>query len=671
MSEHQIQALVKMGGNNHEIPLIEEPPEVAEQRAQHVRQLFVHAPVFHWHQHPVVGVDADARGLIEQVAHTLYEFGHYAEPSLRRQESELQGVMRGLETVQFDAQNVQDMLGLLRDDVDALTGREPALREEMQALRTMIDQKIAQVEHGRGADVAEVARVQEELQEVRLGGKRKCAELEAHLIDQAEVQQVQIKSALTRHTAQIDAEICTSMVEMKQWVQGLVAESLAPIHKGMQVLEEQVAQIADLRANLTTLEVIQEGLMQTIEKLAAEAQRTQESTPTRQDLLGEIGEGSNEEKENPIGPNPSSSVEIYPEVADSAASPLLGSEKGQKAIGGQRTGVETEEGDEHGESLFATAKMRTNAMGTEHYTRAMPATSFASMEYGDGGLGATIGSQRTLGVPSVAEPTMGQMKLEAPVRYSGARRPGVRVWLRQMERYMRLMRFPQQDWIDVVETRTEGGASAWINAVLQDIERGRRDHFQSWADFRNAMIKAFEPITEVEEARKALRTLKQVGRVSTYVQRFRELQYRLPEMTNEEAFSAFLAGLQPHIQEQVGAHIQGDLSAAMAMAERLDLYRAAARQDGSGGGASSHGPKGGQSKKKGQIHNVEDKQTNDPPEVNAIKEKKKFKKGSQKKKGPGDKASRGCFHCGGNHFLRNCKEWKELRAKLQRSSGNE
>ena len=119
----------------------------------------------------------------------------------------------------------------------------------------------------------------------------------------------------------------------------------------------------------------------------------------------------------------------------------------------------------------------------------------------------------------------------------------------------------------------------------------------------------------------------------------------------------------------MGAHIQGDLSAAMAMAERLDLYRAAARQDGSGGGASSHGPKGGQSKKKGQVHNVEDKQTNDPPEVNAIKEKK-FKKGSQKKKGPGDKASRGCFHCGGNHFLRNCKEWKELRAKLQRSSGN-
>ena len=54
--------------------------------------------------------------------------------------------MRGLETVQLDAQNVQDVLGLLRDEMDALTSQEPALEEEMQALRTMNDQKIAQVE---------------------------------------------------------------------------------------------------------------------------------------------------------------------------------------------------------------------------------------------------------------------------------------------------------------------------------------------------------------------------------------------------------------------------------------------------------------------------------------------------------------------------------------------
>ena len=33
---------------------------------------------------------------------------------------------------------------------------------------------------------------------------------------------------------------------------------------------------------------------------------------------------------------------------------------------------------------------------------------------------------------------------------------------------------------------------------------------------------------------------------------FHELQYKLPRMSEEEAFSTFLTGLTPHIQEKVG-----------------------------------------------------------------------------------------------------------------------
>ena len=43
-------------------------------------------------------------------------------------------------------------------------------------------------------------------------------------------------------------------------------------------------------------------------------------------------------------------------------------------------------------------------------------------------------------------------------------------------------------------------------------------------------------------------------------------------MTGEEAFHAFLFGLQPHLQEHVGAHIQGDLDATIVMAQRLEVY---------------------------------------------------------------------------------------------------
>ena len=44
-------------------------------------------------------------------------------------------------------------------------------------------------------------------------------------------------------------------------------------------------------------------------------------------------------------------------------------------------------------------------------------------------------------------------------------------------------------------------------------------------------------------------------------------------MTDEEAFHAFIFGLQPHLQEHVGAHVQGDMEAAITMAQRLEVYR--------------------------------------------------------------------------------------------------
>ena len=60
----------------------------------------------------------------------------------------------------------------------------------------------------------------------------------------------------------------------------------------------------------------------------------------------------------------------------------------------------------------------------------------------------------------------GHIKLEAPPRYSGKRQPGVRVWLTQMERYIRLMRYSPSDWLDIVAMRVEGAANSWVNAVL-------------------------------------------------------------------------------------------------------------------------------------------------------------------------------------------------------------
>ena len=64
----------------------------------------------------------------------------------------------------------------------------------------------------------------------------------------------------------------------------------------------------------------------------------------------------------------------------------------------------------------------------------------------------------------------------------------------------------------------------------------------------------------------------------------------------------FLPGIQPHLHEHVGAHVQGDLEAAITMAQRLEVYHG---EDGTKAGGK--GPKGlkNQKQKKENVVQVE------------------------------------------------------------------
>ena len=87
--------------------------------------------------------------------------------------------------------------------------------------------------------------------------------------------------------------------------------------------------------------------------------------------------------------------------------------------------------------------------------------------------------------------------------------------------------------------------------MLQDVDAGCREAFLTWENFTQAMIQQFEPIGEVEEARKQLRALRQTGRVGGYIQKFYELQYCLPNLSTKDAFHAFFFGFTPHLQEHM------------------------------------------------------------------------------------------------------------------------
>ena len=61
--------------------------------------------------------------------------------------------------------------------------------------------------------------------------------------------------------------------------------------------------------------------------------------------------------------------------------------------------------------------------------------------------------------------------------------------------------------------------------------------------------------------------------VSGYIQAFHTLMYKIPQMIHEEMFSPFMRFLEPRIHEQIGYHVEGDLSRARAMAEKTDVWQ--------------------------------------------------------------------------------------------------
>ena len=85
---------------------------------------------------------------------------------------------------------------------------------------------------------------------------------------------------------------------------------------------------------------------------------------------------------------------------------------------------------------------------------------------------------------------------------------------------MQLMCYAPTNWLDVVAMRVEGVARSWVNAALWDVAEGCRPVFRTWAQFKEAMVQQFKLVMEVEEVRKQLRALKQIGWVAGYIQKF-------------------------------------------------------------------------------------------------------------------------------------------------------
>ena len=167
-------------------------------------------------------------------------------------------------------------------------------------------------------------------------------------------------------------------------------------------------------------------------------------------------------------------------------------------------------------------------------------------------------------------------------------------------------------WVEIVGTGLEKGASTWFMAEKARIRDDQRANWADWTEFRRELIAAFAPHTDEEQARKALKTLKQTGSVQNYIQRFRELQFRIRTMSETDVFSAFMDGLKADVRKQIGIHVQ-TLGEAQRLASKADFYT----YEGSSGGDKK--PK---TDKKGRVNTVQD---HPQQSVLVVEEQKKLK----------------------------------------------
>ena len=67
---------------------------------------------------------------------------------------------------------------------------------------------------------------------------------------------------------------------------------------------------------------------------------------------------------------------------------------------------------------------------------------------------------------------------------------------------MCLMCYVPIHWLEMDAMRVEGTTSRWANAVLKDVTIGYKLMFHTPDKFNKSMVQWFEPVMEIEEARK-------------------------------------------------------------------------------------------------------------------------------------------------------------------------
>ena len=186
-----------------------------------------------------------------------------------------------------------------------------------------------------------------------------------------------------------------------------------------------------------------------------------------------------------------------------------------------------------------------------------------------------------------------------------------------MRRYLQGSQQPESNWITILKGNLAGSVVSWLNNIELEETRGLRIPHPSWREFANDLLNAYDHSDTVELARNELHCIKQTGAISGYIGAFNAIRFRIPLISNEEAFSAFVRGLKPDFKRHILLTQVRDLDTAMRMAERVgatqELLDTPNRRKGTdGGGGNQSKNRKGKNPKKGPRINAMDTDNRKP-----------------------------------------------------------
>ena len=115
-----------------------------------------------------------------------------------------------------------------------------------------------------------------------------------------------------------------------------------------------------------------------------------------------------------------------------------------------------------------------------------------------------------------------------------------------------------------------GSAKTWY-AYVRNPSTPVAERVETYEEFVEGLRAHFTPMDPVKIARDQLADLKQTGSVRDYTARFRELNTRIPKMSEDERLDRYVRGLKPRTRREVEIREPATYNDAAKLAEKLDI----------------------------------------------------------------------------------------------------